>query len=155
MLHLQLTAVVVGCVGSCAWFCSSKPQNWISARMCTTFLRPMLLAGRGKTHSLCKLLHRVVGHGMPLSALLALTQLCAQLPCPHTLDVNQNGIGGSLPASWGSASAFPELLNLVSLSAAGSILLGLSCDSLFDTPSASRIDMQGPDNPALPGGGLP
>ena len=36
-------------------------------------------------------------------------------PALNTLDVNQNGIGGSLPASWGSASAFPELLNLVSL----------------------------------------
>lgn len=36
-----------------------------------------------------------------------------RFPALNTLDVNQNGIGGSLPASWGSGDAFPELLNLV------------------------------------------
>ena len=39
-----------------------------------------------------------------------------RFPALNTLDLDTNQIGGSLPASWGSGSAFPDLLNLVSCS---------------------------------------
>ena len=53
-----------------------------------------------------------------------------RFPALNTLDVNQNGIGGSLPASWGSGDAFPELLNLVCPSSC--------CRALFLVTSGSQ-----------------